>query len=291
MRVNEGWGGNMLPTKDDMRSGSWLLASTSLALIAAYETGTPGWKKDGDSLVLDAAGNPQWVQADGREMSVDQTTISRLNGEAKAHRERAEAAEASLKAFEGISDPAAARAALETVSKLDQKQLIDAGKVDEVKQQITQQYETKLTDVQKQLDTANERYSNTMLDSAFKTSTFLQDNVAVPADLIQAALKGRFKVDGDRVVPLDSSGNPLPSSKRIGETADFDEALASFIESRPDRDLLLKAPDQRGSGNNGGGGNRGTGRLVKRSDFDAMAPAQQAELAQKMGAGEVKIVD
>jgi len=32
-------------------------------------------------------------------------TITKLNGEAKGHRERAEAAEAKFKPFEGIEDP------------------------------------------------------------------------------------------------------------------------------------------------------------------------------------------
>jgi hypothetical protein len=263
-----------------------------IALIAAYDSGSPGWKKDGDSLVLDGSGNPIYIDASGREMSVVHDTITRLGNEARDHRTRAEAAEGKLKTFEGIDDPAKAKAALDTVSRLDQKQLIDAGKVDEVKQQITQQYETRLSEVQKSLDTANDRYNRTLLDGAFKSSEFIKDNLAVPADLIQAAFRDRFKVDGDNIVPLDNNGNPLQSPKRIGETAGFEEALSLWIEQRPDRDVLLKAPEARGSGNNGGGGNRGQGRIIKRADFDAMTdPAQKADLAAKMGSGEVKIVD
>lgn len=263
-----------------------------LVLFPAYDN-SAGWKKDENgALAIDDKGNPIYVQADGREMSVVHDTVTRLGNEAKQHRERAETAERELKKYEGISDPDKAREALDTVSKLDQKQLIDAGKVDEVKQQITQQYESRLSDVQKSLDEANNRYNRTMLDSAFKGSEFLRDNVAVPADLIQAALQNRYKVDGDKIIPLDSSGNPLQSSKRIGETADFDESLAMFIEARPDRDVLLKAPEARGSGNNGGGGNRGGGRIVKRADFDAMTdPHQKADIAQKVGSGEMKLVD
>lgn len=267
------------------------MASSCLTLMRAYDTGGAGWKMENDAVVLDGSGNPVYVDASGREMSVEHGTIARLNGEAKGHRERAEAAETKLKSFEGITDPAAALKALETVGKLDAKSLIDAGKVDEVKAEITKTYEQRLADVQKTADTYKGQIDNMLVDGAFKGSEFLRDNIAVPADLIQAAFANRFKPENGKLVPYGADGQPVYSPKRVGEIADFDEALALFIEGRSDRDVLLKAPDARGSGNNGGGGNRGGGRIVKRADFDQMQPAQQAELAGKMGSGEIKIVD
>ena len=62
-------------------------------------------------------GLPIYVHDDGKEVAHDaaQTvaTISRLNGEAKTNRERYEKAESTLKAFEGIEDPDAAKKAID----------------------------------------------------------------------------------------------------------------------------------------------------------------------------------
>ncbi|WVM87992.1 hypothetical protein UMZ34_16740 [Halopseudomonas pachastrellae] len=79
--------------------------------------------ENGNAVLQD--GKPVYVHDDGKEVAFDAAgtvaTITRLNAEAKTHREGKEAAEKALKAFEGISDPAAAIKALETVSNLDQK--------------------------------------------------------------------------------------------------------------------------------------------------------------------------
>lgn len=70
-------------------------------------------------------GLPIYIHDDGKELAHDapQTVakIAQLNGEAKTNRERYEKAESSLKAFEGIEDPAAAKKALETLKNFDDK--------------------------------------------------------------------------------------------------------------------------------------------------------------------------
>ena len=107
-------------------------------------------KLDANGNVVVSDGKPVFIADDGKEIAFDvvgtQATISRLNGEAKSHRERAEAAEKSLKSFEGIADPVAAIKALDTVSNLDAKKLIDAGEVEKVKGEITKAFEAKLTE-------------------------------------------------------------------------------------------------------------------------------------------------
>lgn len=282
--AHEGWGGNI-------RSAALLASTAMLALTAAYDN-TAGWKKGEDgALVLDDSGNPIYVSADGRELSVEHGTIGRLNNESKGHRERAEAAERELKKFEGIDDPAKAREAMQTVKDLKDGDLINKGKLDEVKAEITRQYEGQLSEKDQTINGLSGKVNNMLLDGAFKSSEFIRDNIAVPADFVQAAFKDRFKIEDDKLVPYGSDGQPLYSKKRAGETADFEEALTQFVESHPQRDMILKAPDARGTGNTGGGGNRSGGRIVKRSDFDAMPPHQQQEVAAKAGTGEMQIVD
>ena len=69
-------------------------------------------------------GKPVYVHEDGKEVPFDAAQavgkIASLNAEAKQHREAKEAAEAKLKAFDGL-DADKAKKALETVANLDDK--------------------------------------------------------------------------------------------------------------------------------------------------------------------------
>jgi hypothetical protein len=89
-------------------------------------------KLDDKGAVVVQDGKPVYVLPDGREIAHDAeatvATISRLNGEAKSHREAKEAAEAKLKPFEGIDDPEAARAALNTVKNIKDGDLVPPAK-------------------------------------------------------------------------------------------------------------------------------------------------------------------
>src|SRR3984885_6076018 len=99
---------------------------------------------------------PVYVADDGREIPIDYpgtlATISRLNGEAKKHREEKEALAERLKPFEGIEDPAKAMKALEIVKNLDDKKLIDAGEVDRIKQEAAKSYDDKLKAMEKKFE-------------------------------------------------------------------------------------------------------------------------------------------
>jgi len=248
------------------------------------------WKMDGDSLARDGDGNPIWINGTS-ELSVKGDTISSLQGEAKRHRTAKEAAETKLAAFEGIDDPEAARSALETVGKLSDKQLIDAGKVDEVRAEVTKQYETRIADANKQRDEALSARDNTLLDSAFNASEFARGRLAVPVEMVRATFGNRFKVEDGKVVAYDSNGQPIYSDNSVGELASFDEALEKVIGGYKHKDTILKAPEAGGTGGGGGGGRRGQGRTMNRADFEALNPVQQAEFAAKMGTGEATLTD
>jgi hypothetical protein len=103
---------------------------------------------EGKTYAEVADGKPLFVADDGKDVAFDApgtvATISRLNGEAKSHREGKEAAEKALKAFEGIEDPSKAIEALNTVSNLDAKKLIDAGEVEKVKAEMAKVYDAQL---------------------------------------------------------------------------------------------------------------------------------------------------
>ena len=114
-------------------------------------------KLDENGNVVLQDGKPVYVHDDGKEVAFDApgtvATISRLNAEAKSHRERAEAAEGSLKGFEGIDDPKAALKALSVVANLDQKKLVDAGEMEKVTAEIKKALQTQLDEAKAEAET------------------------------------------------------------------------------------------------------------------------------------------
>jgi hypothetical protein len=195
-----------------------------------------------------------------------------------------------FKVFEGI-DPNTAREALEKVSKLEAKELIDSGKVDEVKQQITQQFTTQLQEKEQLASKLQEKLDNMLVTNVFNSSEFVRDSLAVPRDMFEASFRGHFKVEDGNVVAYGKDGNRLFSKTRAGEYADPDEALQLLVEAHPQKDVIIKANAGNGTGNNGAGGTRVGNRTIKRSEFEGLAPNKQAEVIAKVRAGEATIAD
>lgn len=272
-----------------MNKVNLLLTTSIVALVAAYES-NPGWKKDDQGNIVLKDGNPVYINSAGQEQTVNGNTIADRNREAQQARERAEAAEASLKKYEGI-DPEIARKAVETVSKLDAKKLIDAGQVDELKAQMKAEFTSQLTEKENLLKERDLKINDMLISSVFKDSEFLRDGIAVPRDFVESAYRNSFKVENGKVIAVDKEGKPIASKVNLGEYASPDEALRIFVESRSDKDQIIKADVGNGSGNGGAGGSRGQGSVIKRAEFDKLAPAKQAEVAGKARAGEMAIVD
>lgn len=214
-------------------------------------------------------GKPVYVHDDGKEVAFDAAgtvaTISRLNGEAKGHRERAEAAEKSLKTFEGITDPAAAVKALETVANLDAKKLVDAGEIEKVKSEISKAFQAQLDQANSSAKTLEQQLYAEKIGGSFARSKLIADKLAIPSDMVQARFGQAFKIEEGKVVAYDANGNKVFSRTRPGELADFDEALESLIEQYPHKDHILKSSGASGGGaaggGNGGGGNNSKGNM------------------------------
>jgi hypothetical protein len=185
--------------------------------------------------------------------------------------------------------------AVDTVSKIDAKKLIDAGEVDKVKESIRAEFTGQLDESRKQVEERDSRINSMLIDGVFKGSDFINEKVAMPRDFFEAAMRSNFKVEDGKVVAYDKAGNRLMSKKSPGDYADASEALELLVESHPQKDVILKAPAAGGTGNNGGGGNRTTtapnGSTMKRADFDALDPNSKAAAGQKMTKGELTVID
>ena len=217
--------------------------------------------ENGNAVLQD--GKPVYVHDDGKEVAFDApgtvATITRLNSEAKGHRERAENAEKAVKAFEGIDDPAAAKKALATVANLDAKTLVDAGEIETVKTEISKAFQLQLDDVTGKAKTLEQQLYAEKIGGSFSRSKFIADKLAVPADMVQATFGQNLKVEDGKVVAYDAQGQKIFSRARPGELADFDEAIETLVSQYPHRDHILKSSGANGGGaQNGGGNNQNT---------------------------------
>ena len=229
---------------------------------------------DGRAAVLD--GKPVYVHDDGREVAFDApgtvAAIARLNGEARSHRERAEAAEARLKT------------ALETPGP------VDAGAIDRARAEAAQAVEARYQPVVQERDALHGELVKARIGGAFTRSRFIADKLAIPADLVEARFGSQFRIEEGQVVAFDGAGNRIASPANPGEPASFDEALAIIVSGYPYRDTILKGSGASGSGAQGGGGHGG-GRQVTRAQFLALSPAGQAAIARDAAAGKAQITD
>ena len=230
-------------------------------------------------LAIVQDGKPVYVHDDGKEIPFDAAetvaTIRRLNGEAKGHRERAEEAERKLKAFDGIADPAQALKALNTVKNLDDKKLVDAGEVEKVKQEAIKALEEKYGPVVAERDKLMSDLYAEKIGGSFARSKFIQEKVAIPPDLVQAAFGKHFEIKDGKIFAKDQHGNQIFSRQNPGSPADFEEALETLISAYPQRDSILKSTGSQGSGKQPNGQPTGPKQL-SRSEFDKLDPVSKA---------------
>lgn len=212
--------------------------------------------ENGNAVLQD--GKPVYVHDDGKEVAFDApatvATITRLNAEAKTHREGKEAAEKLLKGFEGIQDAGAAKKALEIVANLDAKKLVDAGEIEKVKQEISKAFQGQLDEANTKAASLEQQLYGEKIGGSFARSKFIAEKLAIPADMVQAAFGKNLKIEDGKIVAYDATGNKVFSRVRPGELADFDEALEVLVDQYPHKDHILK-----GTGANGGGAPNGGG--------------------------------
>lgn len=241
-------------------------------LYAVVQDGMPVYVDGGKDTPVDAGGM--------------KATISRLNGEAQGHREAKEKAETALKVFEGL-DPEAARKAIETVSSLDQKKLIDAGEKDAAIEAAINATREEYAPIVQERDALQASLHQEMVGGSFARSKFVAEDLVIPSDLVEARFGKQFKIEDNSVVGYDSSGNVIYSKTSPGEKAGFEEALSMMVEAYPQKDHILKGANKPGSGAPGGSGEGGDNKTIDRAAFDALQPAERMQHMKTGG----KVVD
>lgn len=229
---------------------------------------------------------------DGKEFAFDAAQtygkIQELTNESKTHREARESAEAKVALFKDI-DPAKYKEAVDALSKIDQKKLIDAGEVDKVKESIAQSYEQKLAEERKALDTLRAQYEGEKLTAAFASSKYINEQLAVPPDMAKATFGSQFKIDNGQIKAYDAHGNLIYSRVNPGSPADFEEAFTQIVEGYQYKDRILKASNQNGTGGDQKGG--GPKKTYTRAQFNELPANEQAKVALDARENKAAIVD
>lgn len=186
------------------------------------------------------------------------------------------------KMFEGI-DPNKVRELMARQKELEEKKLIDAGKLDELLAQRTtamkSEYEAKLTAAEEARKKVTSQLEVLLVDSAIQTAA-AKTGVRATA-LEDVMLRGRtlFKVQDGKAVPIGADGKVIYSSDGVTPQS-VEGWLGSLTTSAPH----LFEPSK-GGGAGGSGSTGGDGKKMTRSDFNSKPPMEQAAFVK--GGGQV----
>ena len=254
---------------------------------------------EGKTYAEVAEGRPVYVNDDGEETGYDGEDLAAqlvtANSEAAGRRHDLARTKEQLKRYEGIEDPAAAIAALETVKNLDDKRLIDAGQADEVRTAAVSATEERWQNKWKQehepvvaeRDELQAKLHRETIGNRFAQSSYISEKVVSPREMVQAYFSDAFVFEDGKVFAKYANGETVYSKSNPGQLAEFDEALEILIKGSPFRDQILKGDGKRGSGAPGPGGVQTAGgeKVMTRADANNLALNNPNEMAKRMRDG------
>ncbi len=260
-------------------------------------------KLENDQVVL-KDGMPVYVHSDGKEIAFDapaaMNKISELNAESADNRRAAKSAKEALKQFEGIEDAGAALKALQTMQNLDEKKLVDAGEVDQLKKSLGEAFTREKDSLNEKLSGKDALIRRLTVSTKFGQSQFIRDKTLLPPDIAERSFGGNFEVeevDGAVRVVGKLNGNPIFSREKPGEYAGFEECISTIIDARQDKTSILKGSNTSGSGAHGGNGSGGnpeenpykTGDRTAQSRLILSGPEGRARAAKLANEAGVKV--
>lgn len=230
------------------------------------------YKQVGDEFVLDTDdGDFRTRLSEFRNNNID---LNRRLEESSSKLKGMDDLQSTLKGYEGL-DAAEARKAVETMQKIDEQKLIDAGKMDEVLAQRTQRmvsdYDGQIAALNRSLDEERktggvykEKLTSVVIDNS------LQSSVSGVATVRKGAMQDVLS-RGRNVWSLNEDGTPVPTGsdgkvmygKDGKSTLSMDEWAQSLVE---DAGYLFEPSKggKAGGGMNKSGGD--TGEVVSMQD-------------------------
>ena len=264
--------------------------------------------KDGNAEVKND--KPVYVDDDGKDVELDANQlfdkVKDLNGESKQRRLEAQKLKDKYVILDSIEDIAKwkedADKALKLAKDIDESQLIQAGKVDEVKANMKLAHDEEKSNMKKSFDEealkkdsllgekdntiftlmVTSKFSQSKLFSGEKPTTIL------PPEIAAKYFGNQFKVEVNdfgllRVVGYHLNGTQIYSRSSPGELAEFEEAITEIIDEYPMKDSIMRA-GLSGSGGSGGSQEPGENKLeeMKKAYSEALkAGKTQAAISLK----------
>lgn len=249
---------------------------------------------DNENAVLQD-GKPVYVLEDGKEFIADvpsmHENILKFKGEEKKTRQTIKQLNDKLAPFAEIEDvptwfETVATPAIATVKNLDDKTLVDAGKVEQVKREVKEAYEGQLSQIKTTLKETEATHGDALAgkDRIIHNLTIGNEFANDPhfngpdklttlfPDLAKSYYGHHFKVvpvegQPDKVTVVGYlNGNEILSRlpDTIGEPAKFNEAIGVIIAQDPRRDEIMAAGHSGSGAGGGGGGGAGGGSEVEK---------------------------
>lgn len=254
---------------------------------------------------------PVYIMDDGKDQPFDAPAtlfkVKSLTEEKDRHFKKASETVEELKslksqveAFDGI-DVVKAKKALETVEKLDGKEMIEAGEFDKLKNQmqdiqnteikkIQDTSEAKIGELEGILGTQKSTIDHLMINNHFSKSSYFsgeKPKTVLTPDLAANLFGKYFKVEGDgpeaRLIGY-IDGEKIPSRTNVGEPATFEEAITEIVEKHPGKERFLRSPEGGGPGAGSNFGAKGGAVVISAADSkDPIKYRAARENAQKAG--------
>lgn len=227
---------------------------------------------------------PLYVNDKGEEVPVDPPAMYQkiidLGTEAKNHREGLEGLQKKFLVLDDIEDiedyVEKAKKAIEQVANFDDKDWMDVKKVDSLKEQMKEAHSKELAGVKTQFEETVKTQHDTitrkddqirklMVSNQFANSplfTGATPKTSMSPDVAEAFFGHHFRVEEDEkngnepvVRAYFTNGDPVISAspERVGELANFNEAITLLFDQYPNREQYIKGTGK-GSGAGGGAG-------------------------------------
>lgn len=241
----------------------------------------------GDAILMSDKGHPIVVDEDkeeddkNREFGLDAIhlygKVPELNSESKARKEELRKLSSKLEILKetaedlDLEDDESVKAwinnavkAMKTVKNLDEKKLIEAGEVDTIKKQAQEtlkekldetekKYRAKLEEKDSEVSSLNQAIIDLMVTDRFNQSEYVKKKLGMTPKMARKYFGDSFKVEqGEngqrRIVAYKPDGEKVYSKEKVGELANFDEALSILVDLDPDKESLLAAAVASGTG-------------------------------------------
>ncbi len=229
-------------------------------------------------------GKPIFLDNKDKEVPVDVPAMYQkildLGSESKTNREKLDELKQTFSVLDDVEDVPAwvetAKKAIEQVENFNDKDWMKVEKVDSLKRQMKEaqanelkqvkaQFETTITDQVADLEKKDGIIRKLMVGNKFAVSPLFagkDPKTSMTPDVAEAFFGNHFRVEEDEknnnapvVRAYFSNGDPVISAspERVGELANFDEAIQIIFDQYPNRDMYIPTSGK-GSGAGGGGG-------------------------------------